>query len=55
MKEKIIKRVLSIMLMMGFGCLLPAVYVCAGLPRKTRIDSSWKFFLGYEQAASNSL
>lgn len=54
MKEKIIKRVLSIMLMMGFGCLLPAVMYAAGLPRKTRIDSSWKFFLGDEQAASKS-
>ena len=42
------------MLMMGFGCLLPAVMYAAGLPRKTRIDSSWKFFLGDELAASKS-
>lgn len=42
------------MLMMGFGCLLPAVMYAAGLPRKTLIDSSWKFFLGDEQAASKS-
>ena len=42
------------MLMMGFGCLLPAVIYAAGLPRKTLIDSSWKFFLGDEQAASKS-
>lgn len=45
---------LIIMLMMGFGCLLPAVMYAAGLPRKTRIDSSWKFFLGDELAASKS-
>lgn len=45
---------LIIMLMMGFGCLLPAVIYAAGLPRKTLIDSSWKFFLGDEQAASKS-
>ena len=54
MKKEIKKRVLIIMLMMGFGCLLPAVMYAAGLPRKTRIDSSWKFFLGDEQAASKS-
>lgn len=52
MKKEIKKRVLIIMLMMGFGCLLPAVMYAAGLPRKTRIDSSWKFFLGDEHAAS---
>lgn len=54
MKKEIKKRVLIIMLMMGFGCLLPAVMYAAGLPRKTRIDSSWKFFLGDELAASKS-
>lgn len=54
MKKEIKKRVLIIMLMMGFGCLLPAVMYAAGLPRKTLIDSSWKFFLGDEQAASKS-
>lgn len=54
MKKEIKKRVLIIMLMMGFGCLLPAVIYAAGLPRKTLIDSSWKFFLGDEQAASKS-
>lgn len=54
MKKEIKKRVLIIMLMMGFGCLLPAVMYAAGLPRKALIDSSWKFFLGDEQAASKS-
>lgn len=54
MKKEIKKKVLIIMLMMGFGCLLPAVMYAAGLPRKTLIDSSWKFFLGDEQAASKS-
>ena len=54
MTEKIKKRVLSIMLMMGFGWFLPTVTYAVGLPRKTLIDSSWKFSLGDEQAASKS-
>ena len=54
MKEKIKKQVLIIMLIMGFGWLLPTVTYAVGLPRKTLIDSSWKFSLGDEQAASKS-
>ena len=54
MKEKIKKQVLIIMLIMGFGWLLPTGTYAVGLPRKTLIDSSWKFSLGDEQAASKS-